>query len=137
MPTVLITGINGFVAIHTAVQFLENGWDVRGTVRSEEKGKKALAVPAFEKYKGKVTYVIVEDLIEGDFTEALEGVEAVSAIASLPPALGPVRGLSAITRMGHIVNLWPLPNFKTSSYNTSRRSLLMVPGRTLRISMAL
>jgi len=82
MPTVLITGINGFVAIHTAVQFLENGWDVRGTVRSEEKGKKALAVPAFEKYQGKVAYVIVEDLIEGDFTEALEGVEAVAHCAS-------------------------------------------------------
>lgn len=79
MPTVLITGINGFVAVHTAVQFLENGWNVRGTVRSKSKGEKALALPCFEKYQGKIDFVVVEDLIEGDFSEALNGVEAVSS----------------------------------------------------------
>jgi nucleoside-diphosphate-sugar epimerase len=78
MPTVLITGINGFVAVHTAVKFLENGWNVRGTARSSSKGESALALPVFEKYKGKVDFVVVEDLINGDFTEALEDVEAVS-----------------------------------------------------------
>jgi nucleoside-diphosphate-sugar epimerase len=82
MPTVLITGINGFVAIHTAVKYLENGWNVRGTVRSSDKGDKALALPVFKQYKDKINYVVVEDLIEGDFTEALNGVDAVAHCAS-------------------------------------------------------
>lgn len=82
MPTVLITGINGFVAVHTAVQYLENGWNVRGTVRSKEKGDKALALPCFKQYKEKINYVIVEDLIKGDFSEALKGVDAIAHCAS-------------------------------------------------------
>lgn len=82
MPTVLITGINGFVAIHTAVQYLDNGWSVRGTVRSKDKGDKAIALPCFSKYRGKIDYVLVEDLIEGDFSEALKGVNAIAHCAS-------------------------------------------------------
>jgi nucleoside-diphosphate-sugar epimerase len=77
MPTVLITGLNGFVAVHTAVVYLQNGWNVRGTVRSEEKGEKVLALPCFEKYEGKIEYVLLEDLIKGDYTDALKGVDAV------------------------------------------------------------
>lgn len=82
MPTVLISGINGFVAVHTAVQYLENGWHVRGTVRSKAKGDSAIALPCFKQYQGKIDYVIVEDLIQGDFTEALKGVDAVAHCAS-------------------------------------------------------
>lgn len=82
MPTVLITGINGFVAVHTAVKYLENGWNVRGTVRSADKGDKALALPVFKQYKDKIDYVIVEDLIKGDFSEALKGVDAIAHCAS-------------------------------------------------------
>jgi nucleoside-diphosphate-sugar epimerase len=77
MPTVLITGLNGFVAVHTAVVYLENGWNVRGTVRSQEKGDKVKALPCFKEYQGKVETVILEDLIKGDYTEALKGVDAV------------------------------------------------------------
>jgi nucleoside-diphosphate-sugar epimerase len=82
MPTVLITGINGFVAVHTAVKYLENGWNVRGTVRSADKGDKALGLPCFKQYKDKIDYVIVEDLIKGDFSEALKGVDAIAHCAS-------------------------------------------------------
>ena len=82
MPTVLITGINGFVAVHTAVKYLENGWNVRGTVRSADKGDKALALPCFKQYKDKIDYVIVEDLIKGDFSEALKGVDSIAHCAS-------------------------------------------------------
>jgi len=82
MPTVLITGINGFVAVHTAVKYLENGWNVRGTVRSADKGDKAIALPVFKQYKDKIDYVIVEDLIKGDFSEALKGVDAIAHCAS-------------------------------------------------------
>ena len=88
MPTVLITGLNGFVAVHTAVRFLGNGWSVRGTVRSAAKGDKVKALPALEKYakEGKVEIVVVEDLVEGDFSEALKGIDAVChATLFMPP----------------------------------------------------
>lgn len=80
MPTVLITGLNGFVAVHTAVRFLKEGWHVRGTIRSQDKAEKVKTLPSLAQgFKdGKVEVVIVKDLIEGDFTEALKGVDAVS-----------------------------------------------------------
>ena len=36
-PTVLITGISGFIAKHCAVEMLNAGYGVRGTVRSMRK----------------------------------------------------------------------------------------------------
>lgn len=33
-PTVLVTGASGFIAIHCIIQLLEQGWRVRGTLRS-------------------------------------------------------------------------------------------------------
>ena len=86
MPTVLITGLNGFVAVHTAIKFLSEGWDVRGTVRSKAKGEATLRLPHLASFakEGRVGFVVVEDLIEGDFTQALVGVDAVSPY---PPPL--------------------------------------------------
>lgn len=34
---VLVTGVNGFLASHIALNLLERGYKVRGTVRSQEK----------------------------------------------------------------------------------------------------
>ena len=34
---ILVTGASGFIAIHTIVQLLEQGYKVRGTVRSMAK----------------------------------------------------------------------------------------------------
>jgi nucleoside-diphosphate-sugar epimerase len=80
MPkTVLITGLNGFIAVHTALHFLQHGWHVRGTVRSLAKMEVTLALPVFESYvkQGRLTGVVVESLQEGDFSSALEDVDAV------------------------------------------------------------
>ena len=86
MPTVLITGLNGFVAAHTAVIFLQNDWNVRGTVRSQDKADKVKTLPALQSYfdQGRIETVIVEDLIKGDFTEALKGVDGVSSSLTGP-----------------------------------------------------
>jgi len=80
MPKVLITGLNGFLAVHVANVFLNKGWEVRGTVRSTEKGEKVKALPVFA--GKKVEYVVVDDLAEGDFTQALNGVDAVNHLSS-------------------------------------------------------
>ena len=75
--TVLITGLNSFVAVHTALWFLENGWKVKGTVRSDAKGKHVLGLPALEDHRNRISYIVVESLESGDFSQALEGVDAV------------------------------------------------------------
>jgi hypothetical protein len=80
MSTVLITGLNGFCAVHTALIYLAYGWNVRGTFRSQSKADKTLALPVWgdSVKQGKIEGVIVEDLVEGDFGKVLEGVEVVS-----------------------------------------------------------
>ena len=79
--TVLVTGVSGFIATHVALRFLENGWNVRGTVRSEDKGKKVAELPCFKSYGDKLSFTVVEDLVSGDFTEAVKGVDAVAHTA--------------------------------------------------------
>jgi len=73
--TVLVTGITGFLGSHVADQFLEAGYEVRGTAREVSKAdaiKKALN----SKYgEGRVEVVAVPDItIEGAFDEAVKGM---------------------------------------------------------------
>lgn len=126
MPTVLITGLTGFVsppriqfpdhccrsvpdslgtgrgkqsdyctveysrvlilkiALHIADRFLSAGYNVRGTVRSKEKGEHVLSLPAFQEARadGRLEYSVVEDVITGDYTRAMKGVDVVLHAAS-------------------------------------------------------
>ncbi|KIY66955.1 NAD-P-binding protein [Cylindrobasidium torrendii FP15055 ss-10] len=87
--TVLISGINGFVATDIALAFLKAGYHVRGTVRSQAKADAWLALPAFKEYaeSGQVKIVLVKDItVEDAFVGApLEGVDYfVHTIAQLP-----------------------------------------------------
>nr|XP_019008431.1 uncharacterized protein I206_06990 [Kwoniella pini CBS 10737]OCF47212.1 hypothetical protein I206_06990 [Kwoniella pini CBS 10737] len=81
---VLITGLNGFTAPHIAHHFLTNGWNVRGTVRSNSKKEAVIALPYLKKWaqEGKLEVVIVEDFLTSDWTEALQEVDAVVLAAS-------------------------------------------------------
>lgn len=80
MPTVLITGLNGYTAPHTAALFLKNGWHVRGTVRTTEKAQKVKELPVFAEavQNGTLQTFVVDSLAKGDFSQALAGVDAVS-----------------------------------------------------------
>jgi hypothetical protein len=69
---VLVTGISGFVATHVALEYLKNGHPVRGTVRSKEKGEVVKKTPCFQPYLEQLSFVVVEDLVTGDFSEAGE-----------------------------------------------------------------
>lgn len=71
--TILVTGANSFIASHIADQLLIDGFNVRGSVRSEAKGK------ALQKHfdgaygVGRFECVIVEDItIDGAFDEAVK-----------------------------------------------------------------
>lgn len=81
---ILLTGITGFVASFVALNLLQKGYKVRGTVRSEKKAEDFKALPDFTKYvkDGSLTFAVVPDLVTGDFTESLVGVEHVQHVAS-------------------------------------------------------
>lgn len=75
---VLVTGANGFLAIHVVKAFLEHGYSVRGTVRSEAKGLHLHKI--FSSYGDKFETFIVEDITQVDrFT-----VSGASLVLSLP-----------------------------------------------------
>ncbi|WVQ75185.1 hypothetical protein IAR50_004795 [Cryptococcus sp. DSM 104548] len=78
---VLVTGASGFIAAHTVRELLEQSFNVRGTVRSQEKGE--YLVNLFKSLPGKFTYVLVKDISEeGAFDEAVRGVDAICHMAS-------------------------------------------------------
>lgn len=86
MPTVesgkvLVTGANGYIAVWVVRTLLEQGYSVRGTVRSKTKGKHLLET--FKSYGDKLEIVVVEDITkDGAFDEAVKGVDAIEHTAS-------------------------------------------------------
>lgn len=82
---VLITGANGFVASHTAQQFLSRGYKVRGSVRSLRQSS-WLTDDVFKPYtrRGEFEVVQVPDLgVAHAFDDAVRGVAAVVHVASI------------------------------------------------------
>ncbi|WWC67151.1 uncharacterized protein I206_101058 [Kwoniella pini CBS 10737] len=84
MPTVLLTGISGFLAAHVALNFLEHGWTVRGTLRSSSKEQEILNIPQYKKYveNGQLKLYVTGSLENGDYSKAIKGVDAVVHTAS-------------------------------------------------------
>ncbi|KAF8959865.1 D-lactaldehyde dehydrogenase [Flammula alnicola] len=78
---ILVSGANGFIAIWVVRTLLEQGYAVRGAVRSTEKGKHLKKY--FESYGDKVEWVVVEDITkDGAFDEAVKDVDAIEHMAS-------------------------------------------------------
>ncbi|KAI9873719.1 MAG: methylglyoxal reductase (NADPH-dependent) gre2 [Pleopsidium flavum] len=79
--TILVTGASGFVAAHVLNDLLDQGYKVRGTVRSEESANKVRKTHA--KYGDKLSFAIVKDVAApGSFDEAVKGVDGVIHTAS-------------------------------------------------------
>lgn len=85
----VVTGITGFLAAHVALIFLQNGWTVRGTLRSDSKRADVLAIPEYKQYidSGKLELHVTGPLESGDYTQAVKGATAVIHVAS-PVAFG-------------------------------------------------
>jgi len=79
---VLVTGASGFVAAHVLSSFLDAGYRVRGTVRSEKSA--AQVKSTFAKYANStLEFAIVPDITTpGAFDEAVKGVDGVIHTAS-------------------------------------------------------
>ncbi|KAJ7652068.1 NAD-P-binding protein [Mycena polygramma] len=79
--TVLITGITGFVATHTALAFLEAGYTVKGTARTVAKAQDWIA--RFPAHSARFEYAVVDDIAApGAFNEAVKGCDFITHIAS-------------------------------------------------------
>jgi nucleoside-diphosphate-sugar epimerase len=67
MPTVepsantkiFVTGVNGYIALWVVRMLLEQGYTVRGSVRSVEKGRRPREY--FHSYGDRVEWLVVED----------------------------------------------------------------------------
>ena len=59
---VLVTGANGYVAAWVVKALLEQGFAVRGTVRSEAKSTHLRSL--FKSYGDKLEFVVVDDIVK-------------------------------------------------------------------------
>ncbi len=72
--TVLISGINGYIASNIGLELLRKGYTVRGTSRSAT-AKDGLLAVAFEGYESRYEHNVVVDITEkGAFEEAVKGI---------------------------------------------------------------
>ncbi|EXJ81899.1 dihydroflavonol-4-reductase [Capronia coronata CBS 617.96] len=79
--TVLVTGASGFLATHVVKNFLDHGYHVRGTVRSEETANRVRQTHS--QHSDRLSFAIVEDVAApGAFDEAVKGVDGVIHTAS-------------------------------------------------------
>lgn len=88
--TVLLTGANGYIAKHTLVALLEAGHDVRGTVRTKEKGEKVrAALKEFTDKADSLTFVQADLNSDDGWADAVAGCSAVVHMASPFPLASP------------------------------------------------
>ena len=94
---ILVSGANGYIAMWVVRTLLEQGYTVRGAVRTEEKGKRLQEY--FHLYGDKIEWVVVKDMMkvrfncfgcirfsyvrqDGAFDEAVKDVDAIEHMAS-------------------------------------------------------
>lgn len=89
--TVLVTGASGFIAQHTMLRLLADGYRVRGTVRSAPRADDARAVIAEQHADTARVEIVTADLLSDDgWGEAVRGCRFVLHVASPVPSR-PVR----------------------------------------------
>jgi nucleoside-diphosphate-sugar epimerase len=88
---VLVTGIGGFLGRHVAAQLLAAGYTVRGTLRSLKKAKAVeSAIRSAEgAAEGKLSFVVVDLLLDDGWAAAMSGVTDVVHTASPFPSRVP------------------------------------------------
>ena len=101
MPTqVLVTGITGFIGSHVAIQLLQRGYDVRGTLRSMARAAEIRAGIAGNLVADpgeRLTFAAAELMADGGWADAMAGCSAVLHIAS-PVPTKPVRDPQEVIR---------------------------------------
>ena len=80
--TILVSGINGYIAAVIGLHLLQKGYTVRGTSRSVSAEQK-LRREAFKDYSSRYQHYVVPDMtVAGAFDQAAQGVHAIIHTAS-------------------------------------------------------
>jgi dihydroflavonol-4-reductase len=109
---ILVSGASGFVAIHTIIQLLEQGYNVRGTIRSLAKESEVRETIAKYVQANDRLQIVSADLEQdAGWEEAMKGVEYVLHVASPFPLYEPshedeliipaVKGTLRVLRAAH------------------------------------
>ena len=88
-PTVLLTGISGFIARHCAVELLAAGYGVRGTLRSTRRADEVRASLARHAPVGRLEFAAADLLSDDGWVVAAGGCEHVLHVASPFPVVQP------------------------------------------------
>lgn len=87
---VLVTGASGFIAIHCIIQLLEQGYPVRGTLRSMQRESELRSTLAkFVQANDRLTFVQADLLDDAGWAEAMRGCDFVLHVASPFPMEAP------------------------------------------------
>lgn len=80
---ILVTGASGFIAIHCIIQLLEQGYHVRGTLRSmRRESELRQTIAKFVQANDKLTFVQADLLEDAGWADAVRGCEYVLHVAS-------------------------------------------------------
>lgn len=88
-PTVLVTGVSGFIAKHCAVEMLNAGYRVRGTVRSLHRSTQVRETLARSADTSQLEFAQADLESDAGWSEALAGCTHVLHLASPFPATQP------------------------------------------------
>ena len=90
MPKVLISGASGFIASHCIIEMLNNGYDVRGTLRDAARGEAIKATLAGHTDRIDALEFASADLMdEASWVEAARGCDSILHVASPVPVVQP------------------------------------------------
>ena len=89
-PIVLVTGAGGFIALHCVRQLLEQGYRVRGTLRSvAREAQLRQALVEYVDAGDRLEFVSTDLLNDKGWAEAVQGCEYVLHVASPYPLSQP------------------------------------------------
>src|SRR5690349_21714793 len=87
---ILVTGASGFLAIHTIIQLLQQGYQVRGTLRSLTREKEVRETLAKHVQAGdKLQFVEADLLQDSGWDKVVLGCEYILHVASPFPLFAP------------------------------------------------
>ncbi|MCL4272596.1 MAG: aldehyde reductase [Anaerolineales bacterium] len=87
---ILVTGASGFIAIHTIIQLLEQGYKVRGTIRSLSKESEVReTISKYVQANDRLEFMPADLKQDSGWDEAVKGVNYVLHVASPFPMFEP------------------------------------------------
>lgn len=87
--TILVTGVSGFIAKHCALELLNHGYRVRGTVRNLAKADEVRATLAKHTDVAKLEFAVADLLSDKGWDDAAKGAYGVLHVASPFPMAQP------------------------------------------------